>query len=56
MSEKPTLLSSSSAGEPNLKAGRRETREVKQVDAMGDAFFQALDEALASYDKQGSCS
>lgn len=56
MSEKPMQVRSPSIGEPDLKVGRRETREVKRVDEMDDAFFQALDDAVASYDKRGSCN
>ena len=34
-----------------LEELRRRKREVKRIDEMDDAFFEALDEAIASYDE-----
>lgn len=47
-------LSSATDGEPNVKVGRGRRREVIRVDEMDDAFSHALDDAVASYDEQGS--
>ena len=54
VTKKSKELRSATDGEPNLKVGRGRRREVKRVDEVDDAFFHALDDAVTSYDEQGS--